>query len=194
MNVSHSLPKGIWALGFVSLFMDMSSELVHSLLPVFMTTVLGASMITIGLIEGVAEAAAAAAKVFSGAISDRIRQRKALVVIGYGLSALTKPMFPLATSIGGWGVASHRTHRIGHPIRATRRDGRGPDTVPPPRRGIRPGPRPALDRSGAWAPPRPPLLGMVCQSHHVKAVRGVAVVPALPVVVVVAAVASTPPP
>ena len=90
------MPSGIWALGLVSMFMDISSELIHSLLPVFMTTVLGASMTTIGLVEGVAEAAAAITKVFSGVISDCLGRRKLLAGFGYGLAALTKPIFPLA--------------------------------------------------------------------------------------------------
>lgn len=96
----RALPGGIWALGFVSMFMDISSELVHSLLPVFMVTVLGTSMTTIGLIEGIAEATAAITKVFSGAISDYMGKRKLLAGIGYGLAAITKPIFPLATTIG----------------------------------------------------------------------------------------------
>lgn len=90
----RALPGGIWALGFVSMFMDISSELVHSLLPVFMVTVLGTSMTTIGLIEGIAEATAAITKVFSGAISDYMGKRKLLAGIGYGLAAVTKPIFP----------------------------------------------------------------------------------------------------
>ena len=94
------LPSGVRALGMVSMFMDISSELIHSLLPVFMASVLGASMTTIGLIEGVAEAAAAITKVFSGIISDYFGKRKLLAVIGYGVAALTKPVFPMAATIG----------------------------------------------------------------------------------------------
>ena len=95
----RTLPKGVWALGLVSLLMDASSELVHSLLPIFMTTVLGASMLTVGLVEGIAEATASVTKVFSGVLSDYLGKRKALAVLGYGLAALSKPMFPLATSM-----------------------------------------------------------------------------------------------
>src|SRR5215210_7094152 len=95
----RNLPAGIWALGFGSLFMDMSSELIHSLLPIFMVTTLGASIATVGVIEGVAEATAAISKVFSGAVSDYLRRRKALMILGYGLAAVTKPIFPLASSI-----------------------------------------------------------------------------------------------
>jgi MFS family permease len=99
--------------------MDSSSELIHSLLPVFLTTVLGASVVTLGVVEGVAEAAAAFAKVFSGALSDRFRSRKPLVVLGYSLAALTKPLFPLATSIG-WVFGA----RFVPPRRPWRRSGR----------------------------------------------------------------------
>jgi Na+/melibiose symporter-like transporter len=92
------MPLGIWAMGFGSMFMDMSSELIHSLLPVFMTTVLGVSMLTVGVVEGMAEATAAITKVFSGALSDYLGKRKFLLVLGYALAAFTKPIFPLATS------------------------------------------------------------------------------------------------
>ena len=96
----QKLPSSILALGLVSLFMDMSSEMIHSLLPVFLVTVLGASALSVGLIEGIAEATASIAKVFSGVISDWMGRRKPLVLLGYGLAALTKPLFPLATGIG----------------------------------------------------------------------------------------------
>jgi len=94
------LPKGVVALGLVSLTMDLSAEMIHSLLPVFLVTVLGASAMLVGVIEGIAEATAAIAKVFSGVLSDWFGRRKSLVLLGYGLSALTKPLFPLATGIG----------------------------------------------------------------------------------------------
>jgi hypothetical protein len=95
----RALPRGVWALGFVSLFMDTASELIHSLLPVFLVPVLGASMTSVGVIEGLAEAAALITRVFSGAISDYLGRRKLLTVIGYGVAALTKPLFPLAGSV-----------------------------------------------------------------------------------------------
>ena len=95
----HAIPAGVWALGFVSLFMDVSSEMIHALLPVYMVTVLGASALSVGIIEGIAEATAAITKVFSGAISDWFGRRKLLVLAGYGMAALTKPVFPLAPSI-----------------------------------------------------------------------------------------------
>ena len=96
----RSLPRTVWALGLVSLLMDSSSELVRALLPLYMTTVLGASMLEVGLIEGVAEGIAAITKVFSGTLSDWLGRRKLLVVLGYGLAALSKPLFPLANGIG----------------------------------------------------------------------------------------------
>ena len=107
MNINSSIaarlrdiPTGIWALGFVSLLMDVSSELIHALLPVYLVTVMGVSMGTVGVIEGIAEATASIVKVFSGAISDWLGKRKLLAVIGYGLATFTKPVFPLAGSVG----------------------------------------------------------------------------------------------
>src|SRR5580700_11552723 len=97
-------PPAVWALGFVSLLMDVSSEIIHALLPVYLVTVLGASMLTIGFIEGIAEATASITKVFSGALSDWLGKRKLLAVIGYGLAAFNKPVFPIASSVG-WRVA-----------------------------------------------------------------------------------------
>ncbi|MEJ2330003.1 MAG: MFS transporter [Gammaproteobacteria bacterium] len=130
----RALPKGIWVLGFGSMFMDMSSELIHSLLPVFMVTVLGASMVTIGIIEGIAEAAAAITRVFSGAISDYLHRRKTLVILGYGLAALSKPVFPLATS-SWWVFGARFMDRIGKGIRGAPRDALVADITPPGLRG-----------------------------------------------------------
>jgi predicted MFS family arabinose efflux permease len=96
----RTMPRTVVALGFVSLLMDTSSELIHSLLPVFLVSVLGASTITVGLIEGIGEATAAIAKVFSGVLSDRLGKRKLLTAIGYGVAAATKPVFPLAETAG----------------------------------------------------------------------------------------------
>src|SRR6185369_6866167 len=110
------LPAGIWVLGFGSLFMDTSSELVHSLLPLYMSATLGASVALIGLVEGIAEATAQITKIFSGALSDYLRRRKFLVVLGYGLGALSKPVFPLASSMA-WVMAARFTDRVGKGIR-----------------------------------------------------------------------------
>ena len=106
------IPPGVWALGLVSLFMDISSEMIHALLPVYLVTVLGASMVAVGFIEGIAEATAMIVKIFSGALSDWLGKRKLLAVIGYGLAAFTKPIFPLATGLG-WIVAARFIDRIG---------------------------------------------------------------------------------
>jgi MFS family permease len=91
-----AIPRTVWALGFVSLFMDISSEMIHALLPLFLTTTLGASVILVGIIDGVAESTAAISKVFSGYVSDKIGRRKPLILLGYGLGALSKPFFALA--------------------------------------------------------------------------------------------------
>jgi len=146
------LPRAVWMLGLVSLFMDISSELVHSLLPIFMATVLGASMITIGIIEGVAEATAAILKVYSGVISDRLGKRKLLAVIGYGMAALTKPIFPMATSIG-WVFAARFIDRIGKGIRGAPRDALIADLTPAEQRGAAYGLRQSLDSVGAFIGP-----------------------------------------
>src|SRR6476660_6377335 len=97
LNRARQIPSGIWIIGFVSLLMDVSSEMIHSLLPIYLVTVLGTSTLTVGIIEGVAEATASITKVFSGALSDRLGKRKLLATIGYGLAAFTKPVFPLAS-------------------------------------------------------------------------------------------------
>ncbi|MBE9553301.1 MAG: MFS transporter, partial [Proteobacteria bacterium] len=96
----RAIPRGVWALGFVSLLMDVSSEMIHSLLPLFLVTQLGVGALAVGVIEGVAEATASIVKIFSGALSDRLGKRKLLALAGYGLAALTKPVFPLAATAG----------------------------------------------------------------------------------------------
>jgi MFS family permease len=171
------LPKGIWVLGFVSLFMDTSSELVHSLLPIFMATTLGASMFTIGIVEGVAEAAAAITKVFSGALSDYFGKRKILVVAGYALGALTKPVFPLASTIG-WVFAARFIDRLGKGIRGAPRDALVADITPPALRGAAYGLRQALDSVGAFIGPLLAVVFMLWLANDIKAVLWVAVVPA----------------
>jgi len=183
--VYRTLPRSIWVLGLGSLFMDMSSELVHSLLPIFMATVLGASMLTIGVIEGVAEATAAITKVFSGAISDFIRKRKFLVVLGYGLSAVTKPVFPLATTIE-WVFAARFVDRIGKGIRGAPRDALVADIVPRQLRGAAYGLRQALDTVGAFLGPLLAVVLMAWFANNIKAVLWVAVLPALVAVTLLA--------
>jgi len=172
-------------LGFVSMFMDTSSELIHCLLPVFMATVLGASMTTIGLVEGVAEAAAAITKVFSGAMSDYLGKRKFLAGLGYGLAALTKPIFPLATTIG-WVFAARFIDRIGKGIRGAPRDALVADIAPPELRGAAYGLRQSLDSIGAFVGPLAAVAFMVWLANDIRAVLWVAVVPAFIAVAVLA--------
>ena len=114
--MDRRIPRVVWLLGLVSLCMDLSSEMIHALLPVFVVSTLGASALTLGVIEGVAEGTASIAKVFSGIISDRFRRRKPLVVLGYGLAALSKPLFPLANS-AGWVLVARFADRVGKGIR-----------------------------------------------------------------------------
>lgn len=178
----RAMPAGIWAMGLGSMFMDVSSELIHSLLPVFMATTLGASMLTIGVIEGVAEATAAITKVFSGALSDFLRKRKSLMILGYGMAALTKPIFPLATSIG-WVFGARFIDRIGKGIRGAPRDALVADIAPPLLRGAAYGLRQALDSLGALLGP---VLAVVCMALFANNIRGVMWIAVLPAFIAVA--------
>jgi MFS family permease len=173
----RALPAGIWALGLGSMFMDISSELIHSLLPVFMATALGASMVTIGVVEGVAEATAAITKVFSGALSDVLGKRKHLLVLGYALAAFTKPVFPLATTIG-WVFAARFIDRVGKGIRGAPRDALVADITPSPLRGAAYGLRQALDAVGALIGPLLAVGFMAWLGGDLRAVMWVAVPPA----------------
>ena len=173
----RDVPKSVWALGFVSLLMDVSSELIHSLLPVFLVTVVGASTTMVGLIEGIAEATAAIAKVFSGALSDRIGKRKLLAGIGYALGAITKPVFPLAST--AWEVLAARfVDRIGKGIRGAPRDALVADITPPEIRGAAYGIRQALDTAGAFIGPLLAVALMALYANDFRAVFWWAAVPA----------------
>jgi MFS family permease len=173
----RDVPGAVWTLGFVSLLMDVSSELIHSLLPVFLITVVGASTVDVGLIEGIAEATAAIAKVFSGALSDRIGKRKLLVGFGYGLAAITKPVFPLAGT--AWEVLAARfVDRIGKGIRDAPRDALIADITPPEIRGASYGLRQALDTVGAFAGPLAAVALMAVYANNFRAVFWWASVPA----------------
>ncbi len=174
---SRALPAGIWAMGCGSLFMDTSSELIHSLLPVFMVTVLGASVATVGLVEGVAEATAAMLKVVSGALSDWLGRRKAQMVLGYALAAVTKPIFPLATSIG-WVFTARFVDRIGKGIRGAPRDALVADITPANLRGAAYGLRQALDSIGALLGPALALAFMLILAGDIRKVMWIGVVPA----------------
>lgn len=174
----RALPRDIWALGLGSLFMDASSELVHSLLPIFMASVLGASMVTIGVVEGVAEATASMTKVVSGVLSDYLGRRKLLVVLGYGLAAVTKPVFPLATSIT-WVFVGRFVDRIGKGIRGAPRDALVADITPPHLRGTAYGLRQALDSVGAFIGPLLAIVLMRWLANDIRAVLWGAIVPAV---------------
>src|SRR5467141_4210833 len=129
----REIPPGVWALGFVSMLMDISSEIIHALLPVYLVTVLGSSMVPVGFSEGIAEATASITKIFSGALSDWLGKRKLLAAMGYGLAAFTKPVFPLAPTVG-WLVAARFVDRIGKGIRGAPRDALIADLTPAPQR------------------------------------------------------------
>ena len=179
----RAIPPGIWALGFVSLLMDVSSEMIHALLPVYLVTAMGASATVVGAIEGIAEATAAITKVFSGAVSDWLGRRKALAVIGYGLAALTKPIFPLADSVG-WLVAARFIDRIGKGIRGAPRDALVADIAPPHLRGASFGLRQTLDTVGAFLGPALAIVLMWVTADNFRAVFWVAVIPAVLCVIV----------
>ena len=173
-----ALPGSIWALGFVSLFMDISSELIHALLPVFVVGTLGAGAVWLGLIEGVAEATASIVKIFSGALSDRWGKRKPLLLLGYGLAAITKPLFPLAGSTATVFVARF-IDRIGKGIRGAPRDALVADCTTPEQRGAAYGLRQALDTVGAFVGPLLAIALLIAFASDVRAVFWIAVIPAL---------------
>ncbi len=174
----REIPKGVWALGFVSLFMDASSETIHALLPLYLVSVLGTSTLTVGIIEGIAEATAAITKVFSGALSDWLGKRKLLAALGYGLAALTKPVFPLANSVG-WLVGARFVDRVGKGIRGAPRDALIADLSPPEVRGASFGLRQSLDTIGAFLGPLMAILLMLASNDNFTFVFWIAVIPAV---------------
>ena len=178
MKLSPAIPRSVWMLGFVSLFMDVSSELIHSLLPVFMVSSLGASVVAVGIVEGIAESTALIVKVFSGAISDYLGKRKSLAVIGYGLGALSKPLFALALSVN-WVLAARFMDRIGKGIRGAPRDALVADLTPPEIRGAAYGLRQALDTVGAVAGPLLGVLLMLLWAGDFRTVFWFATIPAV---------------
>ena len=171
------IPPAIWALGFVSLLMDISSELIHSLLPVFMVTSLGASAFAVGLIEGAAEATALIVKVFSGALSDYWGKRKPLAVMGYGLGAISKPLFALAASVD-FVLTARLMDRVGKGIRGAPRDALVADIAPAELRGAAFGLRQSLDTVGAFLGPLLAIGLMLLWANDFRAVFWVAVIPA----------------
>ncbi|GLR26353.1 MFS transporter [Limnobacter litoralis] len=178
MSKTSPIPRSIWALGFVSLLMDISSEMVHSLLPLFLTGVLGASAVWVGLIEGVGEATAMLVKVFSGPLSDYLGKRKPLAVFGYTLGALSKPLFALAPTVG-WVMGARVTDRIGKGIRGAPRDALIADLTDHTNRGAAYGLRQSLDTIGALLGPLLAVWLMVLLHDEYRKVFWMAAVPGL---------------
>ena len=178
-----AVPRSVWALGLVSMCMDLSSELIHSLLPLYMAVGLGATTLVIGIVEGVAESLALIVKVFSGVLSDWFGRRKPLVVLGYGLAAVSKLAFPLAPTLG-WIVAARFADRVGKGIRGAPRDALIADIVPPEIRGTAFGLRQALDTVGGVGGPLLALGAMAYFAGNFQSAFWVAVIPAVLCVVV----------
>ncbi len=172
------IPRGVWVLGFVSLLMDISSEMVHSLLPLFMVTALGVSALTVGLIEGLAESTALMVKVFSGALSDYLGKRKGLALFGYALGALTKPLFAIAPG-AGLVLTARLLDRVGKGIRGAPRDALVADITPAHLRGAAFGLRQSLDTVGALLGPLIAVGLMLLWADDFRAVFWVAVIPGL---------------
>ncbi|MGY5958767.1 MFS transporter [Kosakonia sp. BK9b] len=170
------IPKGVWVLGGVSMLMDISSEMIHSLLPLFMATTLGASVVLIGLIEGLAEATALMVKVFSGVLSDYIGKRKGLALLGYGMGALSKPLFALASSTGV-AFGARMIDRLGKGIRGAPRDALVADVTPPEIRGAAFGLRQSLDTIGAFLGPLLAVAFMLLWNDDFQTVFWIAVIP-----------------
>ena len=176
MPSHRPLPKTIWALGFVSLFMDISSEIIHSLLPLFLVTVLGASLTTVGFIEGLGEGLALIVRVFSGSLSDRLRRRKPLLVTGYLMGTLSKPLFALAQG-AGLVTTARSLDRIGKGLRGAPRDALVADLTPPQQRGAAYGLRQSLDSVGAFVGPVLAIVFMALLANDYRAVFWLAFVP-----------------
>jgi len=187
------IPAGVWVLGFVSMLMDISSEMIHSLLPLFMVTSLGASAFTVGMIEGLAEATALIVKVFSGVLSDWLGKRKGLALIGYALGAVTKPVFALATGTG-LVLTARLLDRVGKGIRGAPRDALVADLVPPGIRGAAFGLRQSLDTVGAFLGPLLAAGLMLLWANDFRAVFWVAVIPGAMAVALLALGVKEPPP
>ena len=176
-STNPAIPRTVWALGFVSLFMDISSEIVHSLLPLFLTSTLGLSVALVGLVDGIAESTASIAKIFSGYISDRLRRRKPLILIGYGLGALSKPFFPMAEGLT-LVLSARFADRVGKGIRGAPRDALIADVTPIEIRGRAYGLRQALDTVGAFLGPLLAVALMYLLAGDMRAVFWIAVIPA----------------
>ena len=170
------IPTGIWVLGFVSMLMDISSEMIHSLLPMFLAGTLGMSMLSIGIIEGLAESTALIVKVFSGALSDWLGKRKTLALVGYAMGAFTKPLFAMASGVVAV-VTARLIDRVGKGIRGAPRDALVADLAPPSLRGAAFGLRQSLDTVGAFLGPLLAAGLMLLWANDFRAVFWVAVIP-----------------
>lgn len=176
--ILNQIPTGVWVLGFVSMLMDISSEMVHSLLPVFMVGTLGASVLTVGVIEGMAESTALIVKVFSGTLSDYLGRRKGLAVLGYALGALTKPLFAIANT-SGMVLSARLLDRVGKGVRGAPRDALVADIAPKHLRGAAFGLRQSLDTVGAFLGPLLAVGLMLLWANDFRKVFWVAVVPGM---------------
>lgn len=176
------IPKGVWVLGGVSMLMDVSSEMIHSLFPLFMATTLGISVLLIGLIEGLAEATALIIKVFSGALSDYLGKRKGLALLGYGLSALSKPLFAIASG-AALVFAARMVDRVGKGIRGAPRDALVADITPPEIRGAAFGLRQSLDTVGAFLGPLLAVGLMLLWHNDFRAIFWMAAIPGVMAIV-----------
>ncbi len=174
--ITSRIPTGIWVLGFVSMLMDISSEMIHSLLPMFLAGTLGLSMLSIGIIEGLAESTALIVKVFSGALSDWLGKRKTLALVGYAMGAFTKPLFAMASGVGAV-VTARLIDRVGKGIRGAPRDALVADLAPPSLRGAAFGLRQSLDTVGAFLGPLLAAGLMLLWANDFRAVFWVAVIP-----------------
>lgn len=179
-----AIPRTVWVLGFISLFMDVSSEMIHALLPLFLTTTLGASVIVVGIIDGIAESTASIAKVFSGYISDKIGRRKPMILVGYGLGAISKPLFAIA-SASMIILGARFADRIGKGLRGAPRDALVADVTPSEIRGRAYGVRQSLDTVGAFVGPLIAIALMALLSNDMRAVFWLALIPALIAVLLV---------
>lgn len=171
------IPRTVWALGFVSLFMDLSSEMVHALLPIYLVTTMGMSVTALGALEGAAEATAMIVKVFSGSLSDWLGRRRGLLLFGYGLAALSKPLFPLADTAAVV-VAARLIDRFGKGVRGAPRDALVADIAPPAMRGACFGLRQSMDTIGAFAGPLLAIALMLALSDQIRTVLWFAAAPA----------------
>jgi MFS family permease len=178
LNNLRSIPRNVWVLGFVSLLTDVSSEMIHSVLPLFLVTSLGASLPIVGLIEGIAEATASIVKVFSGALSDRLGRRKELAVLGYGFSTVVKPLFAVANS-PAWVLLARFGDRVGKGIRVAPRDALVADVTDASNRGAAYGLRQSLDTIGAFLGPIAATVLMFASGQNFRWVFWVAVIPGI---------------